>query len=109
MPDEVAFDMSTGEFGHVGNLCSFETMVSAFGLTEPGLLILAEIVHEIDLRDGRFVRPETIGVDMLLEGWQRLNLADDDMETRGIALFEGLYAACSQTNSGERGGADPDE
>lgn len=95
--DEVAFDMNTGEFGHVGNLCTFETMVFAFGLTEPGLPILAEIVHEIDLRDGRFVRPETVGIDLVLAGWHQLNLTDEDMETRGIALVEGVFAACSPT------------
>jgi hypothetical protein len=40
--DEVAFDMSTGEFGHVGNLCTFETMIHAFGLNELELHVLAD-------------------------------------------------------------------
>jgi hypothetical protein len=77
-------------------------MVSTFGLTEPSLLVLAEIVHEIDLPDGRFVRPETVGVDAVLAGWQQLNLTDEDMEARSVALFEGLFAACSQTVSQEK-------
>jgi len=33
-PDEVAFDMREGTFGHRGNLCTFETMVAAFGLDD---------------------------------------------------------------------------
>jgi hypothetical protein len=59
------------------------------------------MVHEMDLRDGRFVRPEMLGVEVVLDGWQRLNLADADMEARGIALFEGLYAAYSSRSSEE--------
>lgn len=92
---EVSFDMRGAEFGHVGNRCSFETMLAAFSLDDPGLAALAEIVHEIDLRDGRSVRPEIAGVDGILAGWSALNLPDRELERLGIALFDGLYSACS--------------
>lgn len=95
-PDEVAFDMTGSEFGHRGNLCTFETMLKAFGLDDPGLRAIAEIVHEIDLRDGRYARAEIVGVDAILRGW--LTLPDHERESHGIALFEGLYAAFSQTS-----------
>jgi hypothetical protein len=94
-PDEVAFDMSDAHFGHQGNLCTFETMLLAFGLTEPGLQAIAEIVHEIDLRDGQYTRPEIAGVEAILKGWLTTGLSDADLETHGVALFEGLYAALS--------------
>jgi hypothetical protein len=96
-PDEVAFDMSDGHFGHQGNLCTFETMLRAFELGQPGLHIMAEIVHEIDLRDSRYVRPETAGIDAVLNGWLLLDIPDEEREARGISLFEGLYAAVSTT------------
>jgi hypothetical protein len=92
-PDEVPFDMAEGGFGHQGNLCTFETMLLAFGLDDPALRGLAEIVHEIDLRDGRYLRPETAGIDAVLRGWQRAGLTDAELERRGVALFEALYAA----------------
>lgn len=92
-PGEVTFDMRRAEFGHVGNRCSFETMLAAFGLHEPGLGALAEIVHEIDLRDGRSARPEIAGVERILTGWSTANLPDAELEQLGTALFEGLYAA----------------
>ncbi|MBI4642051.1 MAG: chromate resistance protein [Candidatus Tectomicrobia bacterium] len=91
-PDEVAFDMSEREFGHQGNLCTFETMVTAFRLDEPGLRAISEIVHEIDLRDGRYMRPEIAGVDAVLKGWLLAGLSDAELEAHGVALFEGLYA-----------------
>lgn len=39
-------------FGHVGKFCTFETLLTAFDLEDVALWKMAEIVHEIDLRDG---------------------------------------------------------
>jgi hypothetical protein len=92
-PAEVTFDMEPAVFGHQGNLCSFETMRLAFGLDDPGLRTLAEIVHDIDLQDNQFGRPETHGVAAVLNGWRLSNLTDTELETRGLSLFEGLYVS----------------
>jgi hypothetical protein len=94
-PSEIAFDMPTGEFGHHGIFCTFEMMVQTFQLAEPGIQKLAEIVHEIDLRDGRTVHPETSGIDALLHGWLLTEATDQELERQGIALFEGLYQSIS--------------
>jgi hypothetical protein len=90
--DEVAFDMRDGTFSHRGNLCTFETMVVAFGLEDPSLRLMGEIVHEIDLRDGRYVHPETAVIDAVLKGWLLMGFSDQELEAHGVALFEGLYA-----------------
>jgi hypothetical protein len=97
--DEVAFDMRGGAFSHRGNLCTFETMVVAFGLAEPSLHLMGEIVHEIDLRDGRYVHPETAVIDAVLKGWLLMGFSDQRLEAHGVALFEGLYVAFAR---GER-------
>jgi hypothetical protein len=89
--DEIAFEMTEAEFGHTGNLCTFETMIKAFQIEVKGLNILAEIVHEIDLRDERFVHPEAIGIDAILRGWLLENLEDGELEKRGLSLFDGIY------------------
>jgi hypothetical protein len=94
-PGEVSFDMAEADFGHTGNLCSFETMLRAFQVEAPGLTRLAEIVHEIDLRDERYFHPEAKGVESILKGWLRLDLPDAELEARGVALFEGLFAVLS--------------
>lgn len=91
IPGEVTFDMRDAEFGHQGILCTFETMITAFQLKEPGLLPIAEIVHEIDLRDGRYLRPEMAGIDNILKGWLLAKFSDSELETHGTALFEGLF------------------
>lgn len=100
--DEVAFDMKDAEFGHSGNLCSFETMLQRFGLEETGLKAcakracgIAQIVHELDLRDGLSAPPEATGVETICRGWLLAGLSDIELEIRGITLFEGLYLAFS--------------
>ena len=92
-PDEVTFDMEPADFGHRGDLCSFETMKLAFGFDDAGLATLAEIVHDIDLHEDPHRRAETPGVLTLLAGWRLANLPDAEMEARGLTLFDGLYAA----------------
>ncbi len=92
-PDDITFDMSDAHFGHQGNLCTFETMLRAFALDDPALHVMAEIVHEIDLRDGQYHQPETDGIDAILKGWLISDLSDAEREARGVALFEGLYTS----------------
>jgi hypothetical protein len=95
--DEVSFDMDGATFGHTGNLCTFETMLHTFGLDGPALQTLAEIVHEIDLRDGQYIHPEIRGIDAVLDGWLRSDAEDAERERWGIGLFEGLYQGLQQS------------
>lgn len=92
-PGEIPFDMVDALFSHQGNLCTFETMLRTFDLNEPVLAILAEIVHEIDVRDSQYDRPEIAGVDAVLAGWLRADWSDTERERHGIALFDGLFHA----------------
>ena len=67
-PDELRFDMFDAEFTHQGDLCTFEVLVREFGLDAPGLAALAEIIHDIDVKEAKFNRPETAGVEHLITG-----------------------------------------
>lgn len=101
-PDEVTFGTPNGDFTPmVGDLCTFETLLRAFDLTEGALTALAEIVHGIDLRDGKYNRRQTAGVEALLDGWVTSGLRDGQLEVNGLALFDGLYAALSDQPLGE--------
>ena len=64
--DEVTFDMFEGIFTHVGDRCTFEVLVDTFGLKDPGLRAIAEIVHDIDVKDAKFGRPEAPGFASLI-------------------------------------------
>src|SRR5262245_9479160 len=102
---EISFDIRNADFGHRGNRCTFETLMAAFGLEEdPALSALAEIVHEIDLRDGASARPEIPGVEAALRGWSAAGWPDSELERHGVALFEGLYRGLPQGRAVEAAG-----
>lgn len=98
---ELRFDMVGGDFTHEGDRCTFETLRKEARLDDPGLTPIAEIVHDIDLKDGKYGRPEASGVKQLLEGVLHAHAADEERLERGFALFDDLYA------SFRRGGAAP--
>jgi hypothetical protein len=74
------------------------------GLEEPGLRAIADIVHEIDLHDGLSIHPETAGLEAVLKGWSLADLSDAELEGRGIALYDGLFAALSHRVAPRRAG-----
>jgi hypothetical protein len=87
---EVTFDMFEGDFTHVGDACTFETLLEAFQIREAGISTLAEIIHDIDVKDGKFGRPEAPGVAALIAG---IALAQRDDEARielGGRMFDAL-------------------
>src|SRR5262249_18945321 len=60
--EELRFDMYEAEFTHDGDRCSFEVLLDRLGVDDAALRPIAEIVHDIDLRDEKFGREETAGV-----------------------------------------------
>jgi hypothetical protein len=88
---DVTFDTFEGDFTHDGERCTFEVLCLRFGLVDTTLPYLSELVHDLDLKDGRFGRGEATVLEALVEGLRRLHDEDHDLLTRGIALFEALY------------------
>jgi len=91
VPDDATpFDMRGVELSHHGSDCTFETALGHFGLDDPVLWDMAQIVHEADLADERFDVPEGPGLDVLCRGLSMV-LDDDDVLTIARPLFDGLY------------------
>ncbi len=91
-PDQIRFDMFDGEYTHEGDRCTFEVMIQRFGLQDRGLVPLAEVIHDIDLKDTRYDRAETAGLNALLTGLAASQPEDDQRMTLGLQLIENLYA-----------------
>lgn len=89
---EIRFDMFEGEFTHDGESCTFEVLLRFTGITDPALAAVAEVVHDIDLRDGKYQRPETAGVGLLIDGIALRHSGDMRRLEDGAILFEALYA-----------------
>lgn len=93
---ELRFDMVNGDFTHQGDHCTFESLVAHLQLRDLAVLNVAEIVHDIDLKDGKFARPEAAGVEQLLSGLCRAHAEDQERLERGFQLFDDLYRAYSK-------------
>jgi hypothetical protein len=90
---ELRFDMFDAEFTHEGERCTFETLLRRAALDDPALTAIGEIVHDIDLKDERYERPETAGVATLMGAFASGPLDDEARIARGADLLDGLYDA----------------
>lgn len=92
-PAAVPFDMfqTTKGFGHRGEDCTFETLCKEFAIRDQRVRMIAQIIHDADLEDGKFGRPEGIGIDRTLIGWAKQGVSDEELLRRGVQMIEGLY------------------
>jgi hypothetical protein len=88
---EVRFDMFEAEFTHEGDRCTFEVLMDRLELKDAALLPIAEIVHDIDLKDSKFGRQDTAGIDRLIAGIAMAHKDDESRLSRASAVFDDLY------------------
>jgi hypothetical protein len=88
---EIRFDMFEAEFTHEGDRCTLEVLMERTGVTDPAVVPIAEIVHDIDLKDSKFGRQETLGIERLTAGICMAQKDDETRLVRGEAVFNDLY------------------
>jgi hypothetical protein len=96
VPGELRFDMFDAEFTHEGELCTFEVLLARMGTEDPALRHLAEIIHDIDLRDGKYGREETTGFTALITGIALEHRGDDARLAAGSLMLDAFYRALQQ-------------
>jgi len=89
-PGELRFDMYQAEYTHEGELCSFQVLLRRFGLSDPALIAIGEIIRDIDCKDSKHERAETAGVAALIDGIAEAEPDDTARLARSAALFDGL-------------------
>jgi len=87
----IAFDVRGAVFTHVGDLCTFEVLVKSFGIKDRAVKKIAEIVHDLDVKDEKYNKPEAAGVEDILAGIRKTAKNDADGLDRGMTAFEMLY------------------
>jgi len=87
----VTFDMFDGDFTHDGDRCTFEGLCTRFGLGDPRLRAVAELVHDLDVKDDRYGRAEAPLLGALVEGLRLVHDDDQQLLSHGMAVFEALY------------------
>src|SRR5437016_410792 len=94
----IAFDMYGAEFTHHGEDCTFETILKRFGLNDnEGLRELAEIVHDIDLKDDKSHRLEPAGLNAVVNALSAALRNDRKLLQQTSAIFDGLHSLLSAT------------
>ena len=95
-PGEVRFDMFDAEFTHEGDACTFEVLARRMHLDDPAIAAIAEVVHDVDLKESKFNRPETAGIAVAVAGIAMANHDDEQRLARAAALLDDLYVYYSK-------------
>ena len=95
--DALPFDMFGAGFGHEGDHCTFESLAARFGIRDPAVARIAEIVHDLDLKDGKYGAPEAATLGIAIDGLQLSSVDDSVLLEQGMTLFEALYRSFGQS------------
>jgi len=97
----VSYDAPGARYTHRDGLCTFEVLVEEYALDDPGLSLLARIVHGADVEGERDVTPESRGLLAVAEGFHLLGLDDHRQLELSLPVYDALYAWCrSQVAAG---------
>lgn len=91
----IPYDIPGVEYGHDGELCSFDAFLIKHHLDEPGLQQLALIVRGADT--ARLdLAPEAAGLLAISLGLSRCFSDDHEMLRHGMVIYDALYAWCRE-------------
>jgi hypothetical protein len=89
----IPYDIPGVELSHDGELCSFDTFLKKYKLTDPALQQLAVIVRGADT--ARLdLAPQAPGLMALSLGLSRVFPDDHEMLRHGMVMYDALYAWC---------------
>jgi hypothetical protein len=83
--------MFEAEYTHEGDRCTFEVLAHRFEVSDAAVTAIGEVVHDIDVRDGKFGRSETPGVERLVNGIALTQPSDEARVALGAQLFDALH------------------
>lgn len=97
--DGTVFDAPGCELGHHGEDVSFNSILKKYGLTDPALLLLGEIVRAADSHPSQ-PHPAGEGLRWIAHGFGALGLSDQQILERESIVYDALYAECKKRTSG---------
>ena len=91
--DAIPFDTPGVALHHRGDLCTFDVLISEYGLKDPALLRLARIVNAADT-DHLDADPIAAGLEAIAVGFS-MRYPDDVENLAGqFEVYDALYAWC---------------
>jgi hypothetical protein len=92
--EAIPFDAPGVELGHKDGRCSFESIILKYGLKEPGLLRLAQIVHAADVSEDITKDPIASGLEAIASGFSLRFPDDEENLSHQFDVYDALYAWC---------------
>lgn len=89
------FDIEGCELGHHGEDVSFNSILKTYGLTDPALHLLGEIVRAADSTPAH-PHPAGMGLRWVASGFSALGLGDHEILHREFIVYDALYAECQR-------------
>jgi hypothetical protein len=94
----VPYDMPGVELGHRQGRCSFETFLEKYGLDDPALILLGQIIHDADVSTDLYGKPEAAGLKAIAEGFGALGFSNDlELNRAEWIVYDALYQYCKVT------------
>ncbi len=87
------FDIQGCELGHHGEDVSFNSILKKYGLTDPALTLLGEVVRAADSHPAT-PHPAGEGLRWVASGFSALGLSDGEILEREFIVYDALYAEC---------------
>jgi hypothetical protein len=95
LKDGIVYDVPGCELGHQGEAVSFDAILKKYGLADPALALLAQIVRAADSHPPN-PHPAGEGLRWIAHGFSALGLSDHEILTREFIVYDALYAECAQ-------------
>jgi hypothetical protein len=89
----IPYDIPSVELSHEGDLCSFDTFLKKYALSNPALQDLALIVRGADT-DRLDLAPQCAGLLAISLGLSNNFTDDQEMLKHGLVMYDALYAWC---------------
>ena len=90
--DATAFDIPGQRLSHHDGASTFEVMARQYGIDDPGVARIGEIVHEADIEDERYAAPEAPGLDAVIRGLGKVLRNDQRLIDHSMPIYDGLLA-----------------
>jgi len=87
-----SFDAPGATYTHRDGMCSFETLIKEFKITDPAVSLLARVVHGADMSDDRDATPESRGLLAIADGFALLGVDDQRQLELELPVYDALYA-----------------
>jgi hypothetical protein len=90
----IPFDAPGVELGHHDGKCSFEAIIDKYGLKDPGLLRMAQVIHCADIDADIDRDPIARGLEAIAEGYRLRYIDDEENVAMQSEVYDSLYAWC---------------